>query len=56
MGLKTQNGEKLSLDFFQNIKHFSKQNSMLRTHSKPAELKKLNRDWQELLVCNALKN
>ena len=41
MGLKTQNGEKLSLDFFQNIKHFSKQNSMLRTHSKPAELKKM---------------
>ena len=43
IGLKTQNVEKLSLDlifidnFCQNTKSFSKQNSILRFHSKPTE-------------------
>ena len=42
-GLKNQSVEKLSLDlifidnFCQNIKSVSKQNSMLRIHSKPTE-------------------
>ena len=49
--LKTQNGEKLRLDltfiniFWQNIKKFCKQNSVLQIHSIP------DRTWQELTVC-----
>ena len=54
-GLKTQNGEKLSLYFFfidhfcQNIISFCKQNCMLRNYSKPTKSLKTHWITQSLL-------
>ena len=53
-GLKTQNGMGKSLDFIfihnfcRNVRKFSKQNYLLRIHSKP------DRNWQELSACIVL--
>ena len=65
IGLKIQNGKKLSLDlifidnFCQNIRIFCKENSMLQIHSKPTEFTQkrteIDKNFQ-CVVCSACEH